>query len=505
MPLAQKEYIGINTIVKRGNDMKKIKSKLAIILMMMLIVTSFEFVGVFAEGEDGDAPAVAPAATEEMQDTDVKEEAPVVTEEAVEAEGEADEAVPEAEEVPTSTKQESSYSITYKATGEGSVTNPEDYCVASKIQGSTATPNDGYALKGWFFDGAEEAFSTEEALTAEAVLAKLAEEGKTSGEFEAKFEVNIQINDLHGLSSYKSVYLRWQNPAPAEDVTYTITCNGETVNADVTKRGDDEKYDPGYFECKITGLSSDINCNTGKYPSYSFTVTATSKSDPSITKTAKKSCSPVKTIAYKIKVKSSSTLTSHYGPDGKKNASKKFTVKKGQYIYAYGYGFGGKYVFRDPRGYVFFCNLTRTKRRSCVYTSGWNYTDEEATLFVNDRGVSSSRDSLVWVNTFTQHIYLFKRVDGKWVLNGVSAECSTGKASSPSPTVQNGMKSVEGYIRKRHGIPYWTKYSGINAIHAKKAKWKMGRPASNGCVRNYESNAKKIYDRTRKGTRVFLY
>lgn len=305
-----------------------------------------------------------------------------------------------------------------------------------------------------------------------------------------------EINGLTALSSCNSVYLRWTSPV-TEGVTYAVTANGVTKPVTVYPNG-------SYLECKVTGLDANINCFTGLYPSYTFVVTA-NKNGKSVT--ASVIGAPVRTIAYKIRIKTSGTLKSHNSIKGK------VKVKKGQYVYAYGFGCGGKYLFKDPKGSLYFCNFTRTSKRSAVYSKSANYTDEEATLFVNDAGLVSKNGYLVWVNTYTQHIYLFVKdySTGRWTLNHpdkVSAECASGKASSPSPTsaAMFGRQTICKKIKTRHGIPFWSCYSDINAIHAKKKSWKMGAPASNGCVRNLKENAQKIYNHAaKKKTKVYLY
>ena len=205
---------------------------------------------------------------------------------------------------------------------------------------------------------------------------------------------------------------------------------------------------------------------------------------------------PVRTIAYRVKVKKSGTLKSHGGP------SRSIRVTKGQYIYAYGFG-GGKYIFED-NGSIFYCNMSRTKSRSCVYTNAFNYTRKEAEFYINKKAVTSGTNSLIWINTYTQHLYRFVVQGGRWVCIN-DFECSTGKAKTPSPTGVSGYKAIWKKIGKRHGVKYWSPYSDINSIHAKKAKWKIGVPSSNGCIRNYEQNAYDVYVNAPIGTRVLLY
>ena len=393
--------------------MKNLKSRLAIIVAMMVFVTSFTFIGVSAEDES-------------------QNEAPVVAEEAAES------AVTEEEAAPADLVAPEPEVINNAPAEEGDLVDP------------------------------------------------------VPGEPEA---VAPQVTGLTALSSCNSVYLRWTSPV-TDGVTYAVTANGVAKPVTVVNKG-------SYLECKVPDLDANIDCFTGVYPSYTLTVTATSENGSA---TASVIGAPVRTIAYKIQIKTSGTLKSHNAIKGK------VKVKKGQYVYAYGFGCGGKYLFKDAKGSLYFCNLTRTSKRSCVYSKVDNYTDEEATLFVNDAGFYSNNGYLVWVNTYTQHIYLFimDYATGRWTLNHpdvVSAECATGKASSPSPTsaAMFGRQTICKKLKTRHGIPFWSCYSDINAIHAKKKSWKMGAPASNGCVRNLKPNAQKIYNHVVKKSKVYLY
>lgn len=205
----------------------------------------------------------------------------------------------------------------------------------------------------------------------------------------------------------------------------------------------------------------------------------------------------VKTIRYRLTIKASGTLKSHGGP---KSTIK---VKKGQTIDAYGFG-GGKYIFKNDIGSIFYCNMTRTGKKTCVYEKAWNYSREEAEFFVNSKGITSRTGSLVWINTYTQHLYRFEGTAGNWVCVN-DFDCSTGKAKTPSPTGVSGKKAIWKKIKTRHGIPYWSPYSDINSIHAKRKGWKIGTPSSNGCVRNYKQNAYDVYVNAPIGTAVLLF
>lgn len=205
----------------------------------------------------------------------------------------------------------------------------------------------------------------------------------------------------------------------------------------------------------------------------------------------------VQTIRYRVRIKKGGTLKSHGG-----NGPSSIRVTKGQYIDCYGFG-GGKYIF-NYGGSIFYCNKSRTNKRYCVYNSGRTYSAKEAEFFVNDRGLSSSTGTLVWINTFTQTMYMFNGSAGNWHCV-LASKCSTGKAASPTPTGVSGHKTIWKKIKKRHGIKYWSPFSQINSIHSKKAKWGMGAPKSNGCVRNYIDAAYAVYVGAPIGTKVLVY
>ena len=205
----------------------------------------------------------------------------------------------------------------------------------------------------------------------------------------------------------------------------------------------------------------------------------------------------VQTIRYRVRIKKGGTLKAHGG-----NGPGSIRVTKGQYIDCYGFG-GGKYIF-NYGGSIFYCNKSRTNKRSCIYNSGRTYSAQEAEFFVNDRGLSSSTGTLVWINTYTQTLYMFNGSAGSWHCV-LASKCSTGKAASPTPTGVSGHKTIWKKINKRHGIKYWSPFSQLNSVHSKKAKWRMGAPKSNGCVRNYIDAAYAVYVGAPIGTKVLVY
>lgn len=297
------------------------------------------------------------------------------------------------------------------------------------------------------------------------------------------------LSGLASYSSYNSVVLEWNKStvtdkgAPTEDnAKYRV--NGSEVST--------QDLGNGRVRYAVPNLTPGVDTAFTVEPFYKDTEGKEEKgSAATVTDAA------VRTIAYRVTIKKSGTLKSHGGP------RMKMKVKKGQKIDCYGFG-GGKYIFKNEYGSIFYCNMTRTGKKKCIYTKAWNYTPQEAEFFVNAKGLYSKTGSLIWINTYTQHLYVFKGAPGSWkCINDF--DCSTGKASSPSPTGVSGKKALWKRIKSRHGIPYWSLYSDINAIHAKKKSWKIGVPSSNGCVRNYKQNAKFVWDNAPIGTRVLLY
>ena len=378
--------------------MKSFKSRLAIIVAMMVFVTSFTFIGVSAEDENQNAAPVAAAESMELA-------APA-----------AEAAAPAANTPEEAKKQEQ----------EKQVEPPAPVTLT--------------------------AYASNEAVV---------------------FLWNVDTPDVKYLF----------NGQPITPLTYTNPRTGQTFN----------RYD--------VSCGAGLNGTPGEGGVATATVVAYRLKGDGSTRVeaapATASGAAVKTIRYRLTIKSSGTLKSHGGP---KSTIK---VKKGQKIDAYGFG-GGKYIFKNEIGSVFYCNMTRTGKKTCVYEKAWNYSREEAEFFVNSRGISSRTGALIWINTYTQHLYRFTGSAGNWVCVN-DFDCSTGKAKTPSPTGVSGKKAIWKKIKTRHGIPYWSPYSDINSIHAKRKGWKIGTPSSNGCVRNYKQNAYDVYVNAPIGTAVLLF
>lgn len=205
---------------------------------------------------------------------------------------------------------------------------------------------------------------------------------------------------------------------------------------------------------------------------------------------------PVRPMRYRLTIKRKGTLKSHAGP------KQKYSVKKGSVIYADRFQ-TGKYIF-DYNGSRFQVARTRVGKKAAEYTTGWDYTREEAEHFIRDGGFSSSTGTLIWVNTYTQHVYYFEYSSAGWKCTD-DWDCSTGTASTPTPSGTNGLKSIKKKIKKKNGIKWWSTFNGNAALHGRKKGKAVGKPASNGCVRNPDEKAWVVYSYAGKGTRVVIY
>lgn len=189
------------------------------------------------------------------------------------------------------------------------------------------------------------------------------------------------------------------------------------------------------------------------------------------------------------------------------NGGPKITLKKNTVITATGFG-GGCYYF-TYNGKKYRMARSSAKKQVALYNGryGYNYSPEEAALFVNQAGLSSRTNYLIWTSFYTQHMYLMQWDKGVKAWKCIDHwDCATGKASTPSPT---GDKAIGKKKKQHHNIKWWSSFSNpksiANSIHGKKKGWKLGLPQSHGCIRNEVANAYKVYTMCPKYTKVYNY
>lgn len=150
---------------------------------------------------------------------------------------------------------------------------------------------------------------------------------------------------------------------------------------------------------------------------------------------------------------------------------------------------------------------------SCVFNSKKDYSKATKEGYVNSKGYQSTSKYLIWISLDKQRLYLFKGSQCNWKLYK-TYKCSSGKVATPTPKGQYRLRRKEYmFWFDEDCYAYYASFFSGNAIHS----WlltpgdriyndgKLGSPASHGCVRVDESNAKFIYNKVPMGTTVIIY
>ena len=147
----------------------------------------------------------------------------------------------------------------------------------------------------------------------------------------------------------------------------------------------------------------------------------------------------------------------------------------------------------------------------CIYTTK-KYSTEVKTAFVNYKGYSSKTKYLIWISHYTQQVSIFQGSKGKWKMIRTFI-CATGTVKNHSPRgVFKITYKEKGWFYTSTKELYVTHYKGRNSFHTRPL-WNngsvqnptIGKPASHGCVRCYNQDAKYIYDKMPIGTTVVSY
>ena len=293
------------------------------------------------------------------------------------------------------------------------------------------------------------------------------------------------VKDFKALSSKDSVILKWKKVKNATG--YTIKWkSGKKSGTFKIKSGSTHKY--------VHKLPEALRCKKIKY-----TIVANRNGYGSSGEKTKATGEAVRTMHLSMYLNQNRVLTSH------DKAKVTRTFKKGTKIDAYGYN-GGRYVF-DYKGHTFF--VKRYSASGQDYSQldlDKEYTKEEAESFVNKVGLSSSTKNLIWVNTYTQTLYIFQGSKGKWKQIKGPWEVSTGQAKTPTSTGLTRVRSKSrGCYDPFPQTPYWCVCAQFS-IHGKAPYYPaMGAPASHGCVRNWTKNAYWMYLNIPIGTTVYIY
>lgn len=138
----------------------------------------------------------------------------------------------------------------------------------------------------------------------------------------------------------------------------------------------------------------------------------------------------------------------------------------------------------------------------------------KAEAFVNNKGLSSPSEYLIWVSTPTTHLYIFQGSAGNWKLIK-DMRCTVGKPSTPTIKGTFSVIGKGGYFsvpdHEEWICRYYTQFYGDFLIHSVVYDWdlnlvdgRLGMYLSKGCVRVSLANAKFIYDNMPNGTTVYV-
>ncbi len=168
-------------------------------------------------------------------------------------------------------------------------------------------------------------------------------------------------------------------------------------------------------------------------------------------------------------------------------------------------------------------------KTSLLHIYGWitrgskRYSNETAEYFVNKKGYSSSTKYLIWVSTYTQHLYLFKGSRGHWKMIAHRI-CATGRFGHETVRGESVINVKQpwvwfnrsigqgGYycLRIRGGFIHSWLYNiaWAQAHGGRKLLWSRehyGKPVSGGCVRVNIKFLKWLYNRVPVRTKAVVY
>lgn len=284
---------------------------------------------------------------------------------------------------------------------------------------------------------------------------------------------------LRSYSGYKSIKLKWSAVKGADSYIILRTVAGKKKFKQIANVKTTEYVDK---------VSDKI------YTLYAYRVIATKKYGKYVVKSKPAKVRGQSVSRYRV-----------YITFKKDKAFEGGTIHKGSTVRADGYLAGRyRFTYKGKRQSVarILVRVTGSK-----FEEKDDYSDNEASNFINDyvhrKNITTEKKYLIWVSTYTQHLYVFKMKKGRWVV-AKDWEISTGRSVSPTPT---GLKRIYKKVPARHGIQFWSCFSSWNSLHGIYGNMaaSIGRPASHGCVRNNNGNAAWLFVKCGKGTKVLIY
>lgn len=164
---------------------------------------------------------------------------------------------------------------------------------------------------------------------------------------------------------------------------------------------------------------------------------------------------------------------------------------------------------------VLYNNKTYYCNRDYIKSYASNYTTKHYSTAVKENFVknySSPTNYLIWISQYTQQVSIFKGSKGNWKMIRTFI-CATGKHTTRSARGQFKITNKEkGWYYSSTYEEYITHFYLRNSFHTRIHRYgggysdaTIGKPASNGCVRLYDADAKYIYQNMPKSTTVVSY
>ena len=323
---------------------------------------------------------------------------------------------------------------------------------------------------------------------------------------------------LKTYSAFRSVALEWD---PSKSADYYIVYRDGKKLAKVSKTSHpyDSKKKIGYIDKK--GFSDGY-----KEDDHTYYVKAVNSAGKSV-RSEKVEDTCTRPMYVNCRFNQTKALTSH------DKYNKTHTFRPGDVIHSYYYIRGYYYFYYNVGGKdcLFRTHYSRVGGFDAKYTEKFNYSKKEAEYFVNSlakkyqKSYGKGKKTLIWVNLYTQHIYVFKGSPGKWRINDSIRskydekaiykdwEIASGKASTPSPGgIELKYKGKYSNIYKKDptfkGVKdvyrLWCLFHSHSAIHGP-LNGVYGKPQSGGCIRNPWPKIRFIYYSIPIGTRVIVY
>ena len=299
------------------------------------------------------------------------------------------------------------------------------------------------------------------------------------------------VTGFKSVQSYKSVVLKWNKVSNADGYLIVWTCGNSTgkiaVDGPNTTAYRHAVSEGKHFQYSIYAVKT---TTPGHYSSKYNSKWKSQSATP-----AKVGGEAVRLMKNKIVFGEGRTLYSHTG---------------GSVRHYFPYGFSTLTTGYDNGRYVFWYNgLQYMVSRLSIsnssayyikpsYTYGWGAAEST----VNTAKLTSRTNYLIWVNQYTQKLYVFKRNSkGVWACVKGGWAISSGKPSTPTDTGVTRIKDKEYY-----GTPMYWNICSVFSIHGRLSSYgTLDWPKSNGCVRNANDHALWIYNNCPIGTTVWVY